>query len=99
MIISGGVNVYPAEVEKVLSDHPGIVSAAVIGLPDNKWGERVTAVIVTETSQSLSADEVIELCQQSLSGYKVPRQVEFTTSLPVGPTGKVLKRELRSKYI
>ena len=99
MIISGGVNVYPAEVEKVLSDHPGIVSAAVIGLPDNKWGERVTAVIVTETSQSLSADEVIEFCQQSLSGYKVPRQVEFTTSLPEGPTGKVLKRELRSKYI
>jgi len=98
MIISGGVNVYPAEVEKVLSGHPEVASVAVIGLPDEKWGERVTAVVVPRHAGAVSADDIIAFCKASLSGYKTPRQVEFVDSLPVGPTGKVLKRNLREMY-
>jgi fatty-acyl-CoA synthase len=98
MIISGGVNVYPAEVERVLNGHPDISSAAVIGVPDEKWGERVTAVIVTDHPQAISKDEILTFCRRSLSAYKIPRQIEFAKSLPMGSTGKILKWKLRSGY-
>jgi acyl-CoA synthetase (AMP-forming)/AMP-acid ligase II len=96
MVVTGGENVYPREVEDVLAGLPGVVEAAVIGLPDPEWGEAVTAVVVTE--DVLSPDEVRRGCRASLAGYKVPRQVLFTDALPRNASGKVLKRELRAQY-
>lgn len=95
MIISGGVNVYPAEVERVIDAHPGVSESAVIGLPDDEWGERVCAVIVPRDAQDNELRASLEThCRQHLSGPKRPRQIELTDVLPRNPTGKVLKREL-----
>lgn len=96
MVITGGANVYPAEVEAVLLRHPGVAEAAVIGLPDEEYGERVTAVVVTDTD--LSADEVMSFCRQHLVAYKCPRRVEFVAALPRDPMGKVRKRDLRASF-
>lgn len=95
MVISGGVNIYTKEIENVLFTHPAVLEAAVIGLPDNEWGEAVTAVVVVRENMELTATELIEYCRQSLASYKKPRQVFFHKSLPKNPSGKVLKRELR----
>jgi long-chain acyl-CoA synthetase len=94
MIIRGGFNVYPREVEEVLYAHPAIVEAAVIGVPHESHGEEVKAVVVS-TDPSLSRDDVVAYCKENLAAYKYPRIVEFTEELPKGPTGKILKRELR----
>jgi fatty-acyl-CoA synthase len=97
MIISGGVNVYPAEVEQCLEDHPGVAEAAVIGVPDNEWGERVRAFVVPKPDHAEPVDEA-ELrayCKRKLAGPKNPRDFVFLDVLPRNPTGKVLKRELR----
>jgi long-chain acyl-CoA synthetase len=94
MIIRGGFNVYPREVEEVLYGHPAIVEAAVIGVPHASHGEEVKAVVVSRDPQ-LRADALIAWCKERLAAYKYPRLVEFTESLPKGPTGKILKRELR----
>ncbi|HVH16729.1 MAG TPA: long-chain fatty acid--CoA ligase [Myxococcota bacterium] len=94
MIIRGGFNVYPREVEEVLYAHPAIVEAAVIGVPHESHGEEVKAVIVSR-DPSLEKDALIAWCKQRLAAYKYPRLVEFSESLPKGPTGKILKRELR----
>ena len=94
MIIRGGFNVYPREVEEVLYAHPAIVEAAVIGVPHESHGEEVKAVVVTR-DPSLEKDALIAWCKQRLAAYKYPRLVEFSESLPKGPTGKILKRELR----
>jgi fatty-acyl-CoA synthase len=96
MVITGGENVYPAEVERVLTELPGVVDAAVIGLPDEKWGERVTAIVVTDTA--LSPDDVITHCRGRLAAYKCPRAVEFVQEIPRNATGKILKRTLRAGY-
>ena len=96
MVVTGGENVYPREVEDVLAGLPGVVEAAVIGLPDPEWGEAVTAVVVAEGA--LDADDVRLGCRSVLAGYKVPRQVLFTDALPRNASGKVLKRELRALY-
>jgi fatty-acyl-CoA synthase len=95
MIISGGVNVYPAEVERVIDAHPGVSESAVIGLPDEEWGERVCAVVVPTnvTDEGLRAS-LEEHCRRSLAGPKRPRRIVITDVLPRNPTGKVLKREL-----
>jgi acyl-CoA synthetase (AMP-forming)/AMP-acid ligase II len=98
MIISGGNNVYPREVEEVLLRHPQIVEAAVVGIPDPDWGESVHAVIVTRPEAMMTVADVIELCRANLAGYKKPRSVEFVAELPKNAYGKVLKRELREKY-
>jgi len=95
MVISGGVNIYTKEIESVLFTHPAILEAAVIGLPDEDWGEVVTAVVVVREGMELTAPEVIEYCRQSLASYKKPRRVFFQAELPKNPSGKVLKRELR----
>lgn len=95
MVISGGENVYPAEVEEVLHRHEKVREAAVIGVPDEKWGERVHAVVVPKAGVSISAGEVIEWCAGNLAGYKKPRSVEFTGELPRNASGKVLKTRLR----
>jgi acyl-CoA synthetase (AMP-forming)/AMP-acid ligase II len=96
MIITGGENVYGPEVERVLLDHPVIVDAAVIGVPDDHWGESVKAVIVT--NRDMSTEEVITFCRERLAGYKCPRTVDIVSSLPRNPGGKILKRELRQPY-
>mgnify|MGYP002682880431 FL=1 len=96
MVVSGGVNIYTKEIESVLYTHPAVLEAAVIGLPDDHWGEVVTACVVTKPGQSLSENEVVELCEATLSSYKKPRRVFFVEELPKNPSGKVLKRELRT---
>jgi fatty-acyl-CoA synthase len=94
MIVSGGENVFPREVEDLLSDHESIDEAAVIGVDDEKYGQRLKAFVVTSGSKELSEDEVKAYVKENLARYKVPREVEFLSQLPRNPTGKVLKREL-----
>lgn len=98
MILTGSENVASAEVESVLYRHPAIADAAVIGVPDEKWGERVHAVVVLKPGQKVTAQEITDFCRGYLAGYKIPRSVEFVDALPRNPAGKVLKTELRAKY-
>lgn len=94
MIICGGENIYPKEIEEVLYRHPSVLEAAVIGLPHPIWGEEVVAVLTLREGQNLSEQEVIDYCKQYLADYKCPRQVRLTASFPKTATGKILKREL-----
>jgi len=98
MIISGGENIYPREVEEILYRHPAVLEAAVVGVPDDKWVERVHAVLTLKEGLQATSDEIVEFCKQHLARYKAPRSVEFVESLPKNPQGKILKRELRQKY-
>ncbi|MBV7586231.1 AMP-binding protein [Pseudomonas sp. PDM33] len=98
MIISGGFNVYPSEVEQVLWGHPAVQDCAVIGVPDEKWGESVKAVVELATGQSVSAEELIALCKERLGSVKAPKTVDFIDALPRSPVGKVLKKDLRASY-
>lgn len=95
MIITGGVNIYPREVEEVLVTHPGVAEAAVIGQPDDQWGERVVAIVVAR-DRDLTADDLDVLARRDLAGFKVPREYRFVEALPRNAAGKVLKRELRA---
>jgi fatty-acyl-CoA synthase len=101
MIISGGVNIYPREIEDVLSTHRAVADVAVIGVPDPDFGEAVKAVVQlrepAEASESMAA-ELIALCRGNLAGFKCPRSVDFLECLPRLPTGKLFKRELRKQY-
>jgi fatty-acyl-CoA synthase len=99
MYISGGENVYPAEVEQVLYQIEGVVEAAVIGIPDDRWGECGMAVIVCKPDVTLSPSEVIEFCKARLAKFKVPKDVVFIDVLPRNAAGKVLKRELRARFV
>jgi acyl-CoA synthetase (AMP-forming)/AMP-acid ligase II len=98
MIITGGENVYPREVEEVLYRHPAVLEAAVIGVPDDKWVERIHAVLTLKEGQKTSEDDIMNFCKDHLARYKAPRSVEFVDALPKNPQGKILKRELREKY-
>ena len=98
VVISGGENVYPSEVEEVLFAHPKIAAAAVIGVPDEVWGETVRAIVVVVDGQHLSEPDVIDFCREFLAKYKCPKSVRFVPSLPTNPSGKVLKTELRKRY-
>lgn len=98
MIVSGGENVYPAEVENALFSHPAIADVAVIGVPDEKWGEAVKAVVVLKPGANANQDDIISHARKHIAGYKVPKSVDFTDALPRNPTGKLLKRELRAPY-
>jgi long-chain acyl-CoA synthetase len=98
MIVSGGENVYPIEVEEALSHHPEVAEVAVIGVPDARWGEGVKALVVRRPGASCTSDELVAFARERLAGYKLPRSVEFVEDLPRTPTGKVLKRELRDRY-
>lgn len=97
MIVSGGENIYPREVEEVLYTHPAVLECAVIGIPDPKWVEAVHAVVVLKAESEAAAEEIIKYCKQHLAGYKAPKSIEFSDRLPRNPSGKVLKTLLRDK--
>ncbi len=98
MIVSGGENIYPAEVENALFAHPAVRDAAVIGVPDDRWGEAVKAVVVTKPGASASAEELIAHCRGLIAAYKCPKSVDFVDELPRNPSGKVLKKEIRKAW-
>ena len=101
MIISGGANIYPAEIESVLLSHPKVGDAAVFGIPHDDWGEEVKAVI--EPAEGVEADdalaaEILEFCAGRLAKFKTPKTIDFTTEMPRDPNGKLYKRKLRDPY-
>jgi acyl-CoA synthetase (AMP-forming)/AMP-acid ligase II len=98
MIISGGFNVYPSEIEQVLWAHPAVGDCAVIGVPDDKWGEAVKAVIELKPGAAATEAEIIALCKEKLGGVKAPKTVDFIDALPRSAVGKVLKKDLRARY-
>jgi len=97
MIISGGVNIYPREIENVVIEHPDVVDVAVMGLPDPRWGESVVAVVERRAGAALDAPALTAWCRERMADYKVPRRIELVTELPRDPNGKVLKRFLREE--
>ena len=97
LVISGGVNIYPREIEDLLHTHPAVADVAVVGEPNEQWGESLCAYIVLRPGMTLTADDVIEYCRASLADYKRPRRVVFLRELPRNPTGKILKRDLRAE--
>jgi fatty-acyl-CoA synthase len=98
MIVSGGENVYPAEVENALFKHPQIADVAVVGVPDDRWGEAVKAIVVAEKDANPDPQEIIAWAKTQIAGYKVPKSVDFIDALPRNPSGKILRRELRAPY-
>ena len=98
MIITGGFNVFPNEVEQVLNSHPAVQDCAVIGVPDEKWGEAVNAIVQLKAAHECSEETLIALCKRELGGVKAPKSVEFVDDLPRSSAGKVLKIELRKKH-
>ena len=98
MIVSGGENIYSAEVENVLSTHPAVAAVAVIGVPDPRWGEAVKAIVVSKPGADVGEADLISWCRQRLAAYKAPKSVDFTEALPLIASGKVSKRDLRDRY-
>jgi acyl-CoA synthetase (AMP-forming)/AMP-acid ligase II len=98
LIISGGENIYSPEVERVLAEHPSVMEVAVIGVPDEKWGETVKAVVALNPGAEATEDELIAWCRESLASFKRPKSVDVLEALPRNPTGKILKRDLRAPY-
>ena len=98
MIIRGGENIYPREIDEVLYQHPAVVAAATIGVPDPLYGEEVAAFIVLKDGTQVSEDELISCCKSELADYKCPKTIRFVKDIPKGPTGKLLKRELAKQF-
>lgn len=98
MIVTGGENVYPKEVEDVLCQHPAVSMAAVVSAPDEKWGERVQAVVVLKASQTPGEEELIAHCKGRLAGYKCPKAIDFWDTLPITPVGKILRKDVKKKF-
>jgi acyl-CoA synthetase (AMP-forming)/AMP-acid ligase II len=98
MIISGGENVYPIEVENAILTHPSVSEAAVIGVPDDRWGESVKAVVVLKEGPTLDAGQLIAYVRTRIAAYKIPKSIDFVASLPRNASGKILKRDLRAPY-
>ena len=99
MIIRGGENIYPREIDEVLYQHPAVAAAATIGVPDSLYGEEVVAFIVPKDGQKLSEAELLAFCSNRLADYKCPKSIHFLTDIPKGPTGKLLKRELAKRFV
>jgi acyl-CoA synthetase (AMP-forming)/AMP-acid ligase II len=97
LIISGGLNIYPSEVERAIAAHPGVQDVVVVGYPDPDWGESVMAFVVCEPPDSLSAEDVVATCRDRIAGYKKPRRVEFLDQMPLGASNKVLRQALRDR--
>ena len=98
MIISGGINIYPREIENVLYSHPAVKEAVVIGVPDREWGESVKAVVQLKEGMTANEEEIIDFCKQHLASYKKPKSVDFVDQFPLGIGGKILKRVVREQY-
>ena len=98
MIISGGKNIYPREIEEVIYSHEAVLETAVIGVPDDYWGESVKAFVVLKQGMNATEQDIIDLCKNTIASYKKPRTVEFLQQLPKSPAGKILKRVIREKY-
>ena len=98
MIISGGENIYSTQVEAAIHQHPGVLECAVIGVPDDEWGESVKAVVVMKPGETATEQEIITTAKEHLASYQKPKSVDFVDNLPKAPTGKILKRELRDPY-
>ena len=98
MIISGGKNIYPREIEEVVYSHDAVLDVAVVGVPDDYWGESVKALVVLKEGMTATQEEIINLCKEHLASYKKPKSVEFREELPRSPTGKVLKRKIREEF-
>jgi acyl-CoA synthetase (AMP-forming)/AMP-acid ligase II len=98
MIVSGGVNIFPSEIEDILASHPAVREAAVIGVPDETWGERVCAIVVCQPTMSVDATTLTEFCRSHLARYKTPRRFEFVSELPKTAAGKISRRELREPF-
>jgi len=95
MIITGGENVYPYEVEKILYEHPAVLEAAVVGVQDKTWGEAVTAVVALKAGTTATEEELIGFAKERIAGYKTPKQVIFMESIPKTAIGKILRRQVR----
>ena len=98
MIIYGGENIFSTQVETAIHKHPSVLECAVIGIPDDEWGEAVKAVVVLKPEQTATAQEIIDTAGEHLARYQRPKSVDFVDSLPKAPTGKILKRELKDPY-
>ena len=98
MIISGGENIYPAEVESAICDHPDVAEVAVVGVPDDKWGEAVKAIVVMKPGKTATSSDIMTFTRERIAGYKTPKSVEFIEALPRNPSGKILRRHLRDPY-
>ena len=98
MIISGGFNVYPTEVESALYSHPSVYEVCVVGVPDDKWGEAIKGVVVLKNGERISEVDLIEHCTQSLAKFKKPQSIDFVDELPKNPNGKIVRRIVQEKY-
>jgi acyl-CoA synthetase (AMP-forming)/AMP-acid ligase II len=98
MIISGGENIYPAEVENAIYGHPDVSEVAVIGIPSEKWGEEVKAIVALKPGAAQDPDSIVAWARERIAAYKVPKSVDFIAVLPRNPSGKILRRELRAPY-
>jgi len=98
MVISGGVNIYPIEIDEVIQKHPRVLEVAVIGVPNEIWGESLKAIVVLKEGQEASEEEILDFCKDKLSKYKIPRTVEFWPSLPKTPSGKIMKSTIRAQF-
>ena len=98
LIISGGINIYPVEIERVIYQHPSVLEVAVIGVPDKKWGESIKAIVTLKKGKTATEKEIIDSCKENLASYKKPKSVDFVDALPKSPAGKIIKRKLRDKY-
>jgi acyl-CoA synthetase (AMP-forming)/AMP-acid ligase II len=98
MILSGGENIYPAEVENAIFGHPGVADVAVIGVPDEKWGEAVKAIVVAKPGEHPTPESVIAWAKERIASYKCPKTVDIIEALPRNPSGKILRKDLREPY-
>ncbi|HZX53055.1 MAG TPA: hypothetical protein VFE86_00155, partial [Ilumatobacteraceae bacterium] len=98
MIISGGMNIYPAEIEAALEIHPDVLEVAVFGVPSDEWGESVHAVVVVREGAAMTEEDVMAHAREHLAGYKIPRSVSWSSELPKTGSGKILKRDLRAPF-